>query len=69
MIGAVSEQRWGECRSPLTASKCAKLALSKLKLKETASTGEVTIIGGVNLTKNVFQLHGAASDGSLIGNR
>jgi transposase len=39
--------------------------LSKLKLKEAASMGEVTIIG-VDLAKNVFQLHGAAADGSVV---
>jgi transposase len=39
--------------------------LSKLKLKERASMGEVTIIG-VDLAKNVFQLHGAASDGTVV---
>ena len=31
--GKVS-QRWGGCRSPLTASRCAKLVVSKHKLKE-----------------------------------
>ena len=30
--------------------------------------GEVTIIG-VNLAKNVFQVHGAASDGSFDNRR
>ena len=39
--------------------------VSKHKLKEKASTGEVTIIG-IDLAKNVFQLHGAASDGSVV---
>lgn len=45
---------------PLTASRCAILLVSKHKLKERASTGEVTIIG-VDLAKNVFQVHGAAA--------
>ena len=48
----------------LTASRCAKLVVSKHKLKERASMGEVTIIG-VDLAKNVFQVHGAAADGSV----
>jgi len=34
-------------------------------LKERASKEEVTIIG-VDLAKNVFQLHGAAADGSVV---
>ena len=51
--------------SPPTASRCAKLAMSKLKLEETASMREVTIVG-VDVAKNVFQLHGAASDGSVV---
>jgi hypothetical protein len=41
------------------------LAPSKHKLKERASMGEVTIIG-VDLAKNVFQVHGAAADGSVL---
>jgi hypothetical protein len=57
--------RWGGCRSPLTASQCAKLAVLKHQLKERASMEEVTIIG-VDLAKNVFQLHGAAGDGSVV---
>jgi transposase len=39
--------------------------VSKHKFKERASMGEVSIIG-VDLAKNVFQLHGAASDGSVV---
>ena len=39
--------------------------MSKHKLKERTSTGEVTIIG-VDLAKNVFQVHGAAADGSVL---
>jgi len=39
--------------------------VSKPKLKEKASMGEVTIIG-IDLAKNVFQLRGAASDGSVV---
>ena len=58
-------RRWGGCRSPQTASQCAKLAVLKHKLKERASMGEVTIIG-VDLAKNVFQVHGAAADGSVV---
>ena len=41
----------------LTASRCAILVVSKHKLKERASMEEVSIIG-VDLAKNVFQLHG-----------
>src|SRR5690606_554004 len=57
--------RWCGCRSPLTASRCAKLVVSKHKLKERASMGKVSIIG-VDLAKNVFQVHGAAADGSVL---
>jgi transposase len=39
--------------------------VSKHKLKEMASMGEVSIIG-IDLAKNVFQLHGAAADGSVV---
>jgi hypothetical protein len=39
--------------------------VSKHKLKERASMGEATIIG-LGLAKDVFQLHGAASDGSVV---
>jgi len=39
--------------------------VSKHKLKERASMGDVSIIG-VDLAKNVFQLNGAASDGSVV---
>ena len=49
----------------LTASRCAILVVSKHKLKERASMGEVSIIG-VDLAKNVFQVHGAAADGSVL---
>ena len=56
--------RWGGSRSPLTASRCAKFVVSKHKLKERASIGDGTIIG-VDLAKNVFQVHGAAADGSV----
>ncbi len=48
----------------LTASRCAKLVVSKHELKERASMGEATIIG-VDLAKNVFQVHGAAADGAV----
>jgi transposase len=37
----------------------------KHKLKERASMGEATIIG-IDLAKNVFQVHGAAADGSVL---
>lgn len=49
----------------LTASRCAILVVSKHKLKERASMEEVTIIG-VDLAKNLFQLHGAAADGTVV---
>ena len=49
----------------LTASRCAILVVSKHKLKERASMEEVSIIG-VDLAKNVFQLHGAAADGAVV---
>jgi transposase len=39
--------------------------VSKHKLKERASIGEVSIIG-VDLAKNVFQVHGASADGSVL---
>jgi transposase len=39
--------------------------VSKHKLKERASMGEVSIIG-VDLAKNVFQLHGASAEGSVV---
>lgn len=51
--------------SPLTASQCAKLAVSRHRLRGTASMKEATIIG-VDLAKNVLQLHGAAADGSVV---
>jgi transposase len=38
--------------------------VSTHKLKERASMGETTIIG-VDLAKNVFQVHGAAADGAV----
>lgn len=50
---------------PLTASQCDKLSVSKHKLKDRVSTGESRIIG-VDLAKNVFQVHGAAADGSVL---
>ena len=71
---AVSMARWTNglrpkrcagCRSRLTASQCATRVVSKHKLKERASLGEVSI-NGVDLAKNVAQLHGAASDGSVV---
>jgi transposase len=47
------------------ASRCAILVVSKHKLKERASMEEVSIIG-VDLAKNLFQLHGAAADGAVV---
>lgn len=55
----------GAHRRRLTASQCAKLAVLYHKLKERASMAEATIIG-VDLAKTVFQLHGAASNGSVV---
>ena len=48
-----------------TASQCAKLVMLKSREKERASVKEVSIIG-VDLAKNVFQLHGAAADGTVV---
>ena len=48
-----------------TASQCAKLAVLRTQVKERASMEEVSIIG-VDLAKNVFQVHGAAADGSVV---
>ena len=48
-----------------TASQCAKLVMSKHKCKEKATMEEVNIIG-VDLAKNVFQLHGASADGAVL---
>jgi hypothetical protein len=42
--------------------------VSTHKLKERASMGEVTIIG-VDLAKNVFQVHGVAAGESIIDGR
>jgi len=39
--------------------------MSKHKFKERASMGDVSITGA-DLANNVFQLHGAASDGSVV---
>ena len=52
-------------RSPQTAAQCAKLAVLKHKLKDRASMGEINIVG-IDVSKNVFQLHGAAADGSVV---
>src|SRR6056297_1023021 len=57
--------RWGGCRSPLTASRSGRLAVSNLKPKEKASMEAASIIG-IDLAKNVFQLHGAAADGTIV---
>jgi hypothetical protein len=46
-----------------TAAQCAKLAVSKRKPKDRASMEKVSIIG-IDLTTNMFQVHGAAADGS-----
>jgi hypothetical protein len=48
-----------------TASQCAKLVMLKSQQDERASMKEATIIG-VDLAKNVFQLHGAAADGAVV---
>jgi len=48
-----------------TASQCAKPWTLKPSQSKEASVKEVTIIGA-DLAKNVFQLHGAAADGSVI---
>jgi hypothetical protein len=48
-----------------TASQCAKLVMLKSQGKERASMQEISIIG-VDLAKNVFHLHGAAADGSVL---
>jgi transposase len=42
-----------------------KASTTQRTVKERASMGEVSIIG-VDLAKNVFQLHGAAGDGSVV---
>jgi transposase len=44
-----------------TASHCAKLVVASTRTEERASVDQVTIIG-LDLAKNVFQLHGAAAD-------
>lgn len=41
------------------------MPVSTQKLKESASIGEITIIG-VDRAKNVFQVHDAAADGSVL---
>ncbi|WP_189524210.1 transposase [Mesorhizobium sp. M8A.F.Ca.ET.165.01.1.1] len=48
-----------------TASECAKFVVLAPHKGEAAIHGKVTIIG-VNLAKNVIQLHGAAADGSVV---
>ena len=48
-----------------TASQCAKLWVLKPSQSKEASVKEVAIIG-VDLAKTVFQLHGAAADGSVV---
>lgn len=45
---------------PLTA-----FAVFKLRVEETASLEEATIVG-IDVAKSAFQLHGAASDGSVM---
>ncbi len=44
---------------------CQACDVEKHKEKERASMENVTIIG-IDLAKNVFQLHGAAADGSAV---
>lgn len=41
------------------------LAVSTRKVKERAFMGEVSFVG-VDVAKNVFQVHGAAADGSVL---
>ncbi len=57
--------RWGGCQPSPTASQCAKVVVLGHAEERQASVRTVTIIG-VDLAKNVFQLHGAAADGSVI---
>jgi hypothetical protein len=47
------------------ASRCAKLVVLKHKLRERAFMEESSIIG-VDLAKNVFLVHCAAADGSVL---
>ena len=55
VISEKAEMGWMPL-SPRTASQCAKLAVLRHRLRGTASMKKVTIIG-VDLAKNVFQLH------------
>src|SRR5680860_1165768 len=48
-----------------TVSLCGKLVMLISQEDERASMKEVTITG-VDVAKNVFQLHGAASDGAVV---
>lgn len=50
------------------ASQCAKFVVIKPRKERKTSLKEVTIVG-VDLAKNVFQLHGAAADGSVVFRR
>ena len=67
-VGAAVSGDGVDAALTLTASRCAILVVLKHKLKETASMEEVSIIG-VDLAKNVFQLHGAAADVWLFSAR
>ena len=59
------QQRWGRCRSLPTASQCAKLVMLKSQEEREGIREESSIIG-VDLAKNVFQVHGAAGDGTVL---
>jgi hypothetical protein len=50
------------------ASRCAKLAVSLRKLKESAPIEEGTIIDA-DLAKNGFQVHGASAGGAKLFRR
>ena len=55
--------RWGGCRPPQTASKCAKIVVQKPRKGEDGKMKDTMI--GVDLAKNVFQFHGASMRGEV----
>jgi len=57
--------RWGG--HLLTASQCAKVAVSKRCYEEVSMHN--TIIIGIDLAKNLFQLHGMRADGAVAFRR
>ena len=57
--------RWGG--HLLTASQCAKVAVSKRCYEEVSMHD--TIIIGIDLAKNLFQLHGMRADGAVAFRR